>query len=105
MNPNVALTFYWFPLHRSIRIEGIAAKIDTRDSEKYFHERPIASQVNDLALVCSSLRLFDFAINPQISAAISPQSQKIPSRAYLEAMEMELKQNLGTDGEVPLPNW
>lgn len=44
-NPNVALTFYWFPLHRSVRIEGVASKIDRAESEKYFHERPLGSQV------------------------------------------------------------
>jgi pyridoxamine 5'-phosphate oxidase len=83
-NPNVALTFYWLPLRRSVRIEGQAAKISREDSEKYFHERPRASQIGALA---------------------SPQSQAILSRQYLDEVEAKIKQELGADGEVPLPNW
>ncbi|XP_017057207.1 pyridoxine/pyridoxamine 5'-phosphate oxidase isoform X2 [Drosophila ficusphila] len=83
-NPNVAISFYWLPLRRSVRIEGVAEKIPVEDSLKYFHQRPRASQ---------------------IGAAASPQSQRIPSRGYLDEVEAEIKAKLGPDGEVPLPNW
>lgn len=82
-NPNVAATIYWLPLHRSVRIEGIAEKISPEDSEKYFHARPRASQIGALA---------------------SPQSEVIPSREYLDKIEAEIKEKLG-DEEVPMPNW
>lgn len=82
-NPNVAASIYWLPLHRSVRIEGTAAKISREDSEKYFHARPRASQIGALA---------------------SPQSEIIPSREYLDKIETDIKDKLG-DGEVPLPNW
>ncbi|XP_052837128.1 pyridoxine/pyridoxamine 5'-phosphate oxidase [Drosophila gunungcola] len=83
-NPNVAISFYWLPLRRSVRIEGVAEKIPREDSLKYFHQRPRASQ---------------------IGAAASPQSQRIPSRNYLDEVEAGIKEKLGPDGEVPLPNW
>ncbi|XP_063697789.1 pyridoxine/pyridoxamine 5'-phosphate oxidase-like [Culicoides brevitarsis] len=83
-NPNVAMTIYWTPLRRSIRIEGVASKIPREESEKYFHSRPRASQIGALA---------------------SPQSTAIPSRQYLDDIESEIKAKLGEDGEVPLPNW
>ncbi|XP_017848716.1 pyridoxine-5'-phosphate oxidase isoform X2 [Drosophila busckii] len=83
-NPNVAITIYWMPLRRSIRIEGVAEKIPQEASLKYFHERPRASQ---------------------IGAAASPQSQRIPSRSYLDEVEAGIKAKLGADTEVPLPNW
>ncbi|XP_020813861.1 pyridoxine-5'-phosphate oxidase isoform X2 [Drosophila serrata] len=83
-NPNVAISFYWLPLRRSVRIEGMAEKISREDSLKYFHQRPRASQ---------------------IGSAASPQSQQIPSRSYLDEVEAGIKQKLGADGEVPLPNW
>lgn len=82
-NPNVAASLYWLPLHRSVRIEGVASKISREDSEKYFHMRPRASQIGALA---------------------SPQSELIPSREYLDEIETDIKEKLG-DGEVPLPNW
>ncbi|EDW59566.2 pyridoxine/pyridoxamine 5'-phosphate oxidase [Drosophila virilis] len=83
-NANVAIAIYWMPLRRSVRIEGIAEKISREASLKYFHERPRASQ---------------------IGAAASPQSQRIPSRSYLDEVEAGIKAKLGADGEVPLPNW
>lgn len=83
-NPNVAMTFYWLPLRRSIRIEGVAEKISREKSLEYFHMRPRASQIGALA---------------------SEQSSKIPSREHLDEIEAKIKSDLGDDKEVPLPNW
>ena len=84
VNPNVAMTLYWCPLRRSIRIEGSAEKISREDSLKYFHQRPRASQIGALA---------------------SEQSTKIPSRQHLDEIEKKIKAELGDDKEVPMPNW
>ncbi|XP_054742562.1 pyridoxine/pyridoxamine 5'-phosphate oxidase isoform X1 [Anastrepha obliqua] len=83
-NPNVAMTIYWLPLRRQIRIEGVAEKISKADSLAYFHQRPRASQIGALA---------------------SEQSSRIPARQHLDEIEREIKAKLGPDGEVPLPNW
>ncbi|KAL1399621.1 hypothetical protein pipiens_008066 [Culex pipiens pipiens] len=83
-NPNVALAFYWLPLRRSVRIEGTAERIPGAESAAYFHQRPRASQIGALA---------------------SPQSRPIPSRDFLDQKERAIKEELGPDGEVPLPNW
>ncbi|XP_055322206.1 pyridoxine/pyridoxamine 5'-phosphate oxidase-like [Sitodiplosis mosellana] len=83
-NPNVAATFYWVPLHRQVRIEGVATKVSRKVSEEYFHQRPRASQ---------------------ISAVASAQSQPIPSRDHLTKIENEINENVGPDGVVSLPNW
>lgn len=82
-NPNVAITFYWCPLRRSVRIEGEAEKISHADSLSYFHQRPRASQIGALA---------------------SAQSTLIESRKQLDEIEAKIKAELGTN-EVPLPNW
>lgn len=55
-NPRAALLFYWPGLDRQVRIEGQVSKISAERSDAYFDSRPIGSQ---------------------ISAAASPQSQKI----------------------------
>ncbi|XP_055639828.1 pyridoxine/pyridoxamine 5'-phosphate oxidase-like isoform X2 [Toxorhynchites rutilus septentrionalis] len=83
-NSNVALAFYWLPLRRSVRIEGRAEKIPFSDSEAYFHQRPRASQIGALA---------------------SPQSKPIVGREYLDQREEQIKNDLGSDTEVPMPNW
>ena len=36
-NPNVALTFLWVELERSVRIEGIAEKVSNEESNIYFN--------------------------------------------------------------------
>lgn len=83
-NPNAAITAYWMPLRRSIRIEGTVQKVSREESENYFHQRPRASQIGALA---------------------SPQSQKIPNREFLDEIESGIKEKLGEDGVVPLPDW
>src|SRR5438874_6953195 len=62
-NPYGTLLFFWNELHRQVRIEGRVKKISAEESDKYFHSRPAQSQ---------------------LSAVISPQSEKIPNRNFLE---------------------
>lgn len=83
-NPHVAMTFYWTPLRRSVRIEGRAEKISREKSLAYFRERPRASQIGALA---------------------SDQSTRIKSREELDEKERKIKEELGPDKDVPLPNW
>lgn len=73
-NPNAAIVFYWEPLKRSVRIEGTVEKVSQETSKAYFESRPLGSQ---------------------IGAAISNQSQVIPSREYLLDKETRLKNEYG----------
>ena len=63
LNSKVSLSFFWPSLERQILITGNAFKISDQKSEKYFNERPLGSR---------------------IGAIISPQSQIIPNRLFLE---------------------
>ena len=80
-NPNVAMNFFWKELERQVRITGTIQKVSTDESEKYFHSRPIGSQVG---------------------AWTSPQSKVIPNRAYLEDL-MAFNLEKYKEGNVPLP--
>jgi pyridoxamine 5'-phosphate oxidase len=83
-NPRAALVIYWAKLGRQVRITGRVVRQSTRESEVYFHNRPVASQ---------------------ISAAISPQSQVVESRQALEQRAAALADRY-KDAVVPLPdNW
>ncbi|QYJ67753.1 pyridoxamine 5'-phosphate oxidase [Flavobacterium litorale] len=62
-NPNVCLTFFWHELERQVIIKGKAEKIAPNLSDGYFESRPIGSR---------------------LGAVVSPQSQVIPSRDYLD---------------------
>jgi len=44
-NPQVSLLFLWLPLQRQVQITGIATKISTAESLKYFATRPHGSQL------------------------------------------------------------
>jgi pyridoxamine 5'-phosphate oxidase len=71
-NPLASLLFFWPELERQVRIEGKVEKADPQISDEYFNSRPLESRV---------------------SAAISPQSQKIASRAYLEKVHADFMTN------------
>ncbi|MFB6340607.1 pyridoxamine 5'-phosphate oxidase [Saccharicrinis sp. FJH62] len=74
-NNKVSLTFYWPELERQVRIEGLASKTTEKESDDYFSSRPFDSR---------------------ISAIISDQSQKVPSRNYLDDKVEQLRENLKT---------
>jgi pyridoxamine 5'-phosphate oxidase len=82
-NPRVGLLFAWVPLARQVKITGIAEKVSTAESLKYFATRPRGSQ---------------------IGAWASAQSEIVSSRSMLEAKFEELKQKFA-QGEVPLPEF
>ena len=82
-NPNVSLLFHWKELERQVRIEGAVHKITAAESDTYFHSRPLESRIN---------------------AVISPQSDVIPDRHYLENLRDEyLKARPGEP--VRPPHW
>jgi pyridoxamine 5'-phosphate oxidase len=71
-NPKAALLFFWKELERQVRITGIVGKLTSEESNAYFQSRPRPSQVG---------------------AVVSPQSQVIESRQWLdEKYEDVLKQ-------------
>jgi pyridoxamine 5'-phosphate oxidase len=82
-NPNVALLFFWSEAARQVRIQGIAEKISTAETLKYFVSRPRGSQ---------------------IGAWVSAQSSVISSRSLLETEFQKLK-NKFKNKEVPLPSF
>jgi len=82
-NANVSLLFPWQALGRQVKITGVAEKISTADSLKYFSTRPRGSQ---------------------LGAWASHQSKVIKTRALLDTMLEQMKHKF-SDGEVPLPDF
>jgi pyridoxamine 5'-phosphate oxidase len=68
VNPHAALCFHWGSLDRQVRIEGPVAQIADAESDAYWAMRPIFSR---------------------LSASISPQSEVIASREWLESRVRE----------------
>ncbi len=80
-NPFAALGFYWIELDRQIRISGSVARTPRQESERYFHSRPIGSQ---------------------LGAWVSRQSDVIDGRRILDARLAEMTERFG-DKPIPLP--
>jgi pyridoxamine 5'-phosphate oxidase len=83
-NPHAALAFYWSELERQVRVEGRVAKLSEKDSDEYFYSRPLGSR---------------------IGAWASPQSEVIPSRAFLDEMVLKYQKQFQS-GTIERPsNW
>jgi pyridoxamine 5'-phosphate oxidase len=79
VNPRAALCFWWGELERQVRAEGSVTRLSAAESDAYFAQRARGSQ---------------------LAATISPQSQPVPDRPWLEARLAE-----GTDryADQPVP--
>lgn len=78
------LHFFWPSLERQIIIKANLERIAPNLSDGYFHSRPKGSQ---------------------LGAAVSPQSQAIPNREFLEKKLIDLEKEY-ENSEVPRPeNW
>jgi pyridoxamine 5'-phosphate oxidase len=78
-NPKACLVFFWKELERQVRITGLVEKISEEESDDYFYSRPVESQ---------------------IGASVSPQSQVIENREWLEKQLNDREKN--TNSTLPL---
>lgn len=80
-NSNICLSFFFHSMERQIIIKGIAGKTAKNISDNYFASRPYGSR---------------------LSAAVSPQSEVIPSREFLSDKIVKIETELqGKD--IPRP--
>ena len=80
-NPYAALALYWIELDRQIRISGKVKRTSRKESQTYFHSRPVGSQ---------------------LSAWASRQSEVIDARRVLDARMAEMTERFAGK-PVPLP--
>ena len=80
-NPLVYMVFFWKELERQVRIEGVAEKVSSEESDSYFASRPAGSR---------------------IGAWASPQSTVIENRSVIEKNVLRYQQKF--EGQpVPRP--
>lgn len=80
-NPKAALDFYWLPLGRQLRIEGVAERVSDAEADEYFSSRPRESQ---------------------LGAWASQQSEPLASREMLMESMLEITKKYAGK-EVPRP--
>ncbi len=83
-NPKACLVFFWKEVERQVRIVGLVKKLAAKDSDDYFHSRPIGSQ---------------------LGAWASPQSQVIDSRNWLDNHYLEVAEQFREKGIDRPPHW
>lgn len=82
--PFGALLFFWPELERQVRIEGRINKVSQPESDEYFNSRPEGNK---------------------IGAWVSPQSNVIPSRAFLESIKLVIEDQFANKTISRPPNW
>jgi pyridoxamine 5'-phosphate oxidase len=81
-NRKVALCFWWAPVERQVRIEGVVEQLPLEESEAYFRSRPKGSQVG---------------------ASVSPQSRVLADRQDLDQAFADALVAY-EEAEVPFPD-
>lgn len=81
-HPIGSLVFHWKELERQVRIEGIITKLAPEKSDEYFNSRPLESR---------------------LGASISPQSEVIESREFLERMFQRKSEEINASGSLSRP--
>jgi pyridoxamine 5'-phosphate oxidase len=83
-NNKVSLLFFWPEMERQIRVVGSAEMLSEEKSRAYFNMRPFESRV---------------------SAIISPQSEVVPNREYLENRFFRFLQDHPEDEPLDKPDY
>lgn len=83
-NPNCALTFYWRPLARAVRIRGAAERTTATESAKDFLARHPQTRANALA---------------------APQSSTFPSDAVRDERIRQAQSAMEIDPRIVSPHW
>jgi pyridoxamine 5'-phosphate oxidase len=83
-NPRACLVFFWKELERQIRITGLVQKTSAGESDEYFNSRPAGSR---------------------IGAWVSPQSEVINNRQWLEENEKKYSELFDVHPLARPPHW
>ena len=81
-NPRTALVFHWAPMMRQVRVEGRIEILSAEESDAYFRKRPFGHQ---------------------LGTHVSPQSQVIADRQFLEDRLRAVREQFDETTEVPRP--
>ena len=80
--PRAALTFYWGPLERQVRVQGRVTRAPSREADRFFAKRPRRSR---------------------ITAWASPQSRPLGDAAVLEERMATLDERFSERETIPRP--
>lgn len=82
-NPRAAVTLFWQPLHRSVRLEGGVERLTPEESDAYYRSRPRGAR---------------------LGAWVSDQGAPLPNRSVLDGRLREAEERFPGD-DVPRPEY
>ncbi|MGZ0151616.1 pyridoxine/pyridoxamine 5'-phosphate oxidase [Kribbella sp. WER1] len=83
-SPYAALTFYWVPLGRQVRIAGRVQPAAREDSDRDFRQRPVAARAE---------------------ALVGKQSAVLTDRSEIDAAVKEQQDRIALDPDLVAPTW
>ncbi|WP_427889593.1 pyridoxine/pyridoxamine 5'-phosphate oxidase [Kribbella sp. GL6] len=83
-SPYAALTFYWIPLGRQVRVSGRVAPASPEDSARDFLLRPVAARAE---------------------ALVGKQSAVLANRSDIDAAVGQQQHRIALDPDLVAPNW
>ncbi len=83
-NPNAALTFYWIPIGRQVRITGTVTPADPEESARDFHARPVAARAE---------------------ALVGRQSRPLDDPTVVKRETAKAAERIERDADLTAPNW
>ncbi|KAL7915837.1 pyridoxamine 5'-phosphate oxidase [Trichoderma velutinum] len=114
-NPHASLVFYWPPLQRQVRVEGITETNSREESQTYFDTRVRGSRIGAWASRQSAV------LKPQPSAKPAPESgseslvngtdattpgyDEDDGRAQLEGWVKEVEDRFKDQDKIPVPDF
>ncbi|QYS93783.1 Pyridoxal 5'-phosphate synthase [Trichoderma simmonsii] len=109
-NPHASLVFYWPPLQRQVRVEGITETNSREESQTYFDTRVRGSRIGAWASRQSAV------LKPQPSAKQSGSNEALVNgtdapeyeddgRAQLEGWVKEVEERFKGQDKIPVPDF
>ncbi|KAM3550685.1 hypothetical protein MY1884_008121 [Beauveria asiatica] len=103
-NPHAALCFYWSPLQRQVRVEGVAARLSAEESQVYFDTRARGSRIGAWSSRQSAV------LEPAAAAARDGSGDGgggdvDDGRAQLEGWVAETEKRFEGQDKIPVPDF
>ncbi|OAQ63122.1 pyridoxamine 5'-phosphate oxidase [Pochonia chlamydosporia 170] len=92
-NPHAALVFFWGPLQRQVRVEGVASRYSPEESQEYFDTRVRGSRIGAWASRQSQVLRPDETVEGD------------DGRAQLEGWVKEAEGRFEGETEIPVPEF
>ncbi|OQU94571.1 hypothetical protein CLAIMM_00913 [Cladophialophora immunda] len=96
-NANASLCFWWKPVERQVRVEGVVERISAEESQLYFDTRARGSRIGAWASQQTSV------LEPRSSTTTEGDGEEDDGRAALEERVREVEARFEGQEHIPVP--